>query len=108
MMVGFDMGSSAERVWSTNVGDELIQLGPNSRSFDVTDMLAGATTFEIFLEADVNLYYFNMNWDDISLEVCDGPTSRNGGGMSDPHVSFKQHFVLWHCIILILSHLYDI
>ena len=60
-------------VWSTNPGDAFIQLGANSRSFDVTNIIKkedDVTEMSINLVEQDNLDFFNINWDSVSLEVC--------------------------------------
>ena len=57
-------------IYSTDAGDPAIQIGPNSRSFDVTALLkslAGQTVKLVFEERDV-LNFFNISLDDIRLD----------------------------------------
>ena len=64
-------GGLNSEIYSTNPGDPLIQLGPNSRSFDITALaqsLEGQTVV-LSLEVDACCRHFNVNVDDVSLLV---------------------------------------
>jgi hypothetical protein len=63
-------------VFSTNPGDPLQQLGPNRRSFDLTSLLQGRAgqTIRLSFEVEDNLFFFNVNLDDVSLLVTSGAT----------------------------------
>jgi hypothetical protein len=71
--------------FSTNPGDPLVQLGPNSRSVDVTGLLqslAGQQVRVAFEEED-NLNFFNVALDDARLVIetgidCHGPAAQSG------------------------------
>lgn len=65
-----DDGEFPVEVWSTNFCDEPEQLGPNARSFDVTPLLVGKSHAVVSLVEQVEIYYFNVNWDAVSLKVC--------------------------------------
>ena len=73
VLVDLGDNNGPQEIWSTNPGDTLIEIGPNSRSFDITSMLQGKTTVDVKLDEQDNLGVFNMNWDDISLIVCSTP-----------------------------------
>ena len=64
-------GQSLAEVFRTVPGDELIQLGPNEREFDVTSTLQSleGQSVSLAFEQNNNLYYFNVNIDDVSLQV---------------------------------------
>jgi len=68
---GFFTGAGAliGTVFSTNPGDLLIQIGPNSRSFDVTALLTpfGGQMVELRFEQQDNLSFFNVTLDNASL-----------------------------------------
>ncbi len=58
-------------IFSTNPGDPNIQIGPNPRQFELTEVLqeyAGKQVCVKFVEED-NLNHFNVNLDDISLNI---------------------------------------
>jgi extracellular elastinolytic metalloproteinase len=75
-----------QTVFNTKPGDPLIQIGPNSRSFDVTSLLqahAGQALKLRFEEQD-SQFYFNATVDNVSLSVTAGPAApgslvSNGG-----------------------------
>ena len=70
-------GAQLQEVFSTDPGDPLLQVGPNSRSGDITGVLQsfeGQTVLVSFEEQD-NLGYFNATLDDVSLLVSTLPTS---------------------------------
>jgi hypothetical protein len=57
-------------VFSTDPGDALLQIGPNSRVFDMTSELSSYAGQQIRLEffQQTQLFHFNVNLDNISLE----------------------------------------
>src|SRR5262249_23228627 len=75
-----------QTVFNTKTGDPLIQIGPNSRSFDITSLLqsrAGQALKLRFEEQD-SQFYFNATVDNVVLSVNTGPSSpgslvTNGG-----------------------------
>src|SRR5262249_39104722 len=75
-----------QTVFNTRPGDPLIQIGPNSRSFDLTSLLqsrAGQVLKLRFEEQD-SQFYFNATVDNVVLSVNTGPSSpgslvTNGG-----------------------------
>ena len=72
-------GTSIQEVFSTNPGDPLIQIGPNSRSGNLTGLFqryAGQTITVSFEEQD-DLFFFNATLDDVKLLVSILPTSTN-------------------------------
>jgi len=74
-----NVGNLVQTVYSTNPGDPLIQLGPNSRTADLTALLqsrAGQTMRLRFEEQD-SLFFFNVSVDDISLAVSSGPADQD-------------------------------
>ncbi|VTR94201.1 cadherin-related protein : Uncharacterized protein OS=Cylindrospermopsis raciborskii CS-505 GN=CRC_01020 PE=3 SV=1: MAM: Lectin_C: Lectin_C: PKD [Gemmata massiliana] len=68
-------GNELTTVFSTNPGDPLEQFGPNHRSVDLTALLQGRAgqTIRLSFELDDNLFYFNVNLDDVSLLTTTGP-----------------------------------
>lgn len=66
-------GLLVQTVFSTNLGDPLSQVGPNSRSFDVTAALQGRAgqTLQLRFEQQDSLNFFNVTLDNVSLVVAD-------------------------------------
>jgi extracellular elastinolytic metalloproteinase len=60
-----------QTVYKTNPGDPLIQLGPNSRSFDVTALLQShaGQTLKLRFEQQDNSFFMNVTLDNIALSV---------------------------------------
>jgi hypothetical protein len=83
-------------VFSTNPGDTLLQVGPNSRSFDVTAILQGyaGQTVDVSFEQQDSLFFFNATLDDVVLLVATLPTSKdeckNGGWETFVNVNTGQ------------------
>lgn len=78
-------GTIVHEVFSTSPGDPLLQIGPNSRSGDLTGLFqsyAGQALTVSFEEQD-NLSFFNATLDDVRLLVSTLPTDKdeckNGG-----------------------------
>jgi len=67
-------------IFSTNPGDPLIQLGPNTRSFDITTLLQGlqGQTIRVSFEQRDNFGFFNLSLDDISLITNSGTSGSTG------------------------------
>ncbi|WP_213036475.1 hypothetical protein [Candidatus Nitrotoga fabula] len=68
-------GALLQEVFSTNPGDTLLQVGPNSRSGDITAVLqdyAGQTVVVSF-ETQATFYYLTTAVDDIKLLVSTLP-----------------------------------
>lgn len=67
-------GTVLQTVYSTNPGDPLLQVGPNSRSFDVTSSLQARVgqTLRLRFEEQDSLFYMNVTLDNISLVVDGG------------------------------------
>jgi hypothetical protein len=65
-----DDGNGPTEIWSTNPGDDAIQLGPNLRSFDVTSLVLGKSAVDVRFDQEIQNYHFEMNWDTVSLKVC--------------------------------------
>jgi len=65
-------GGLLQEVFSTNPGDPLQQVGPNSRSFDLTSLLQSleGQTIHVGFEQQDNLSFFNATLDDVSLQVA--------------------------------------
>lgn len=65
-----------QEVFSTSPGDPAIQIGPNSRSFDVTAILQGyaGQMMDVSFEQQDNLFFFNATLDDVVLVVSVLPT----------------------------------
>ncbi len=63
-----------QEIFSTNPGDPLIQIGPNARSFDLTALLQtlGGQTIYLSFFQNTQLFFFNVNLDDISLTIQTG------------------------------------
>lgn len=61
-----------EEIFSTNPGDPLFQIGPNEREFDLTDLIKKHEGQEIAIrfEEQDDLFFFNVNVDDVSLIIC--------------------------------------
>ncbi len=59
-------------LFSTKPGDALFQPGPNVRSFDLQSVMIGLEDEPIVIsfEEEDNLFFFNVNVDDISLRIC--------------------------------------
>ncbi len=71
-------GALLHEVYSTTPGDALLQVGPNSRSFNISAIfqtLAGQTVVVSFEEQD-NLGYFNASLDDVKLLLAVLPTDK--------------------------------
>ncbi len=71
-------------IFSTNPGDPNIQIGPNARQFELTEVLqeyAGKQVCVKFVEED-NLLNFNVNLDDISLNV-----TGNNSAKAEPQIT---------------------
>ncbi|MDL1975789.1 MAG: hypothetical protein LWX55_13650, partial [Deltaproteobacteria bacterium] len=69
----FIVGESSvlHEIFSTEPGDEHLQFGPNSRSFDLTDLaqaLEGQQVFVAF-EMETAFFFMNIAVDDISLNI---------------------------------------
>lgn len=69
----FIVGESSvlHEIFSTEPGDEHLQFGPNSRSFDLTDLaqaLEGQQVFVAF-EMETAFFFMNIAVDDISLDI---------------------------------------
>jgi len=66
-------------VFTTNPGDPLLQVGPNSRFGGLTAVLQqyAGTTIVVSFEAQVNLYFFNVTLDDVKLLVSFLPKSKD-------------------------------
>lgn len=64
-------GGLIQEAFSTNPGDQLQQVGPNSRSFDVTSLLQTleGQAIHISFQQQDNLNFFNATLDDVSLLV---------------------------------------
>lgn len=72
-------GTPLQEVFSTNPGDPAIQIGPNSRTGNLTGLFqlyAGQTITVSFEEQD-NLSFFNATLDDVKLLVSILPTSKD-------------------------------
>ena len=72
-------GSLLYEVYSTTPGDTLLQVGPNSRSGNITAILqtlAGQTVVISFEEQD-NLGFFNATLDDVKLLLAVLPTDKD-------------------------------
>lgn len=72
-------GTTLQEVFSTNPGDLAIQIGPNSRTGNLTGLFqayAGQTITVSFEEQD-NLSFFNATLDDVKLLVATLPTSKD-------------------------------
>lgn len=70
-------GNLLQEVFSTNPGDPAIQVGPNSRTANLTGLIqhyAGQAITVSFEEQD-NLSFFNASLDDVKLLVSILPTS---------------------------------
>lgn len=66
-----ESGAELAEIYSTNPGDDLIQVGPNSNSADITALLQaheGESVCVSFEEQD-NLFYFNVSLDNVSLLI---------------------------------------
>jgi len=70
-------------IFSTNPGDPLIQVGPNTRSFDITTLLRSleGQSIRFNIVQEVNLNFFHYYVDDISILVTD---NSGGGGPDEP------------------------
>ena len=66
-------------VFSTSPGDSLLQVGPNSRSIDVTAVLQSyaGQMVELSFEQQDNLSFFNATLDDVVLLVATLPVNKN-------------------------------
>lgn len=64
-------------VFSTDPGDALSQIGPNSRSFDVTGLLSpyAGQNVELRLDQQDNLGFFNATFDNVSLTYVPEPAA---------------------------------
>src|SRR5262245_38601045 len=72
-------GALLHEVYSTTPGDPFLQVGPNSRSGDLTatlQALAGQTVVVSFEEQD-NLFFFNATVDDVKLLVSVLPVDKD-------------------------------
>lgn len=67
-------GTLIQQVFSTNPGDPLIQTGPNSRNFNLTTLLQSLAgqTIRLSFEQQASLFFFNVNIDNVSLQVTTG------------------------------------
>lgn len=70
-------GALIGTLFSTNPGDALIQLGPNSRSFDVTALLLpfAGQNVELRFDQQDNLFFFNVTVDNVSLTYVPEPAA---------------------------------
>ena len=69
-------GSLIQEVYSTNPGDPNQQIGPNDRSFDLTTLFQslGGQTVQLSFEQQSQLFFFNVNLDNVSLQVTTPPS----------------------------------
>ena len=67
-------GALIGEVFSTEPGSDPMQLGPNSRGFDVTSLLSGyaGQSVRISFEQEDDEFYFNANLDNVSLTTTTG------------------------------------
>ncbi|MDY3559679.1 S8 family serine peptidase [Gemmata sp. JC673] len=65
------VGNVLQTVFSTNLGDPLLQTGPNNRSFDVTALLQSRAgqVLQLRFEQQDSLFYFNVTVDNVALTV---------------------------------------
>jgi hypothetical protein len=72
-------GTLIQEVFSTTLGDTAIQVGPNSRSGDLTSILQAyaGQTVDISFEEQDNLGFFNATLDDVTLLASTLPTSKD-------------------------------
>lgn len=69
-------GDTIQEIFSTDPGDPAQQLGPNTRSFDLTALLQSleGQVVQIAFQEQDNRGFFNVNVDDVSLLVGTAPT----------------------------------
>lgn len=72
-------GNLLQTVYHTQPGDPLIQVGPNNRSFDVTQLLQAhaGQVLQLRFEEQDSQFYFNVNLDNVSLTVNPGQSSQD-------------------------------
>jgi len=83
--------TSISQIFSTNPGDPLIQVGPNTRSFDITTLLQSleGQSIRLNIEQADNLLFFNYYVDDVSILVStsSGGGGSGGGGSASKHLN---------------------
>lgn len=72
-------GNLLQEVFSTNPGDPTIQIGPNSRSGNLTGLFQAyaGQTLNVNFEQKEDLFFFNTTLDDVKLLVSVLPTSKD-------------------------------
>ena len=76
VMVNINDGVGLQEIWSTNPGDNRFQGldTPNVESYDVTSFVQSAQAqgnpITVQLDEQNSIFFFNVNWDVVSLEVC--------------------------------------
>ncbi|PPK94296.1 HYR domain-containing protein, partial [Nonlabens xylanidelens] len=68
--------SPIQEIYSTNAGDANMQLGPNTRNFDVTSLLQTleGTTVYLSIQVETQLFFMNVSIDDVSFMITSGNT----------------------------------